>query len=137
MSAVEDRRRFFLGAFGDPGHAFPMLALGRALVQRGHTVMFETWEKWRPDVQAAGVEFVAAPEYPVFPTRERALKPFEAVARSTPSTHGAVIGFAPDVVVHDILTLAPAIAAELEQLPAATLIPHLHPFTERGWPPYA
>jgi MGT family glycosyltransferase len=137
VSAVEDRRRFFLGAFGDPGHAFPMLALGRALVQRGHTVMFETWEKWRPDVQAAGVEFVAAPEYPVFPTRERALKPFEAVARSTPSTHGAVIGFAPDVVVHDILTLAPAIAAELEQLPAATLIPHLHPFTERGWPPYA
>ncbi len=137
VTAVGDRRRFFLGAFGDPGHAFPMLALGRRLAQRGHAVLLETWERWRTDVQAAGIEFVAAPEYPVFPTRERPLKPFEAVVRSTPRTHRAMLAFAPDVVVHDILTLAPAIAGELEQVPVATLIPHLHPFTEPGWPPYA
>ncbi len=132
-----DRLRFFLGAFGDPGHAFPMLALANRLARRGHAVMFETWERWRPDAQAAGVEFVAAAEYPVFPTRDRPLKPFEAVVRSTPRTHCAIIDFAPDVVVHDILTLAPAIAGELEGLPVATLIPHVHPFTEPGWPPYA
>ena len=30
--------RVFLGAFGDPGHTFPMLALGKALVARGHEV---------------------------------------------------------------------------------------------------
>lgn len=114
-----------------------MLALGRCLAQRGHAVMFETWERWRPDVEAEGIEFVAAAEYQVFPTRERALKPFEAVVRSAPRTHHAIVAFAPDVVVHDILTLGPAIAGELERLPVATLIPHVHPFTEPGWPPYA
>ena len=45
--------RCFLGAFGDPGHAFPMLALGAELAARGHAVTFETWERWRGDVEAA------------------------------------------------------------------------------------
>ncbi len=43
----------------------------------------------------------------------------------------------PDVVVHDILTLAPALAAELESVPVATLIPHVYPVMEPGFPPYA
>jgi UDP:flavonoid glycosyltransferase YjiC (YdhE family) len=41
------------------------------------------------------------------------------------------------VIVHDILTLAPALAGELEGIPVATLIPHVHPAPERGFPPYA
>ena len=44
--------RVFLGAFGEPGHAFPMLALGAALVGRGHEVSFETWRRWREHVEA-------------------------------------------------------------------------------------
>ena len=63
--------RFFLGAFGDAGHAFPMLAVAEALRDRGHTVAIETWKQWRDPAEAAGLEFVAAPEYHVFPTRER------------------------------------------------------------------
>ena len=47
------RLRIFLGAFGDPGHAFPMLALGSRLVERGHEVTFETWTRWRTDVEEA------------------------------------------------------------------------------------
>jgi UDP:flavonoid glycosyltransferase YjiC (YdhE family) len=31
--------RLLLGAFGDPGHAFPAIALGRALAARGHEVV--------------------------------------------------------------------------------------------------
>jgi MGT family glycosyltransferase len=129
--------RVFLGAFGDPGHAFPMLALGSRLVARGHEVMFETWKRWREHVEAAGMRFVAAPEYPVFPTRERPLKPYEAVVVATGETRQAMSAFAPDVVVHDILTLAPAMAGELEGLPVATLIPHVHPSSAPGAPPYA
>ena len=34
-------------------------------------------------------------------------------------------------------TLAPALAAELEGVPVATVIPHLDPRTERGWPPFS
>jgi UDP:flavonoid glycosyltransferase YjiC (YdhE family) len=44
---------------------------------------------------------------------------------------------APDAVVADILTLAPALAGELEGVPVATLVPHVHPGTPRGWAPYS
>ena len=128
--------RIFLGAFGQPGHAFPMLALGARLAQRGHRVTFETWERWREPVIAAGIEFVAAPEYPPFPTQEQPLKPYEAVARATPATLEAITRCSPDVVVHDILTLAPALAGELHGAPVATLVPHLYPIGVPGLPPY-
>jgi len=114
-----------------------MLALGRRLVERGHHVTFETWERWREPVTAAGIDFLPAPEYPIFPTAERPLKPYQAVERATAPTRAAIIACRPDVVVHDILTLAPALAAELEGVPTATLIPHLFPVTAPGFPPYS
>jgi MGT family glycosyltransferase len=129
--------RFFLGAFGQPGHAFPMLALGAELAARGHEVTYETWSRWRQPVHEAGMSFTAAPEYPVFPTRERPLSPYEAIVRATGETRPAIARARPDVVVHDILTLAPALAAELETIPVATLIPHVYPVTEPDFPPYA
>ena len=129
--------KFFLGAFGDPGHAFPMLALGSRLAARGHEVMLETWRRWREHVEAEGMAFAAAPEYPVWPTGGQPLKPYEAVVAATAQTRPAVAEFSPDVLVHDILTLAPAMAAELEGIPAATLIPHLYPDNAPGQPPYA
>ncbi len=129
--------RFFLGAFGQPGHAFPMLALGAELAARGHDVTYETWSRWREHVRDNGMAFVAAPEYPVFPTREQPLSPYEAVVRATGETRPAIARAQPDVVVHDILTLAPALAAELEGIAVATLIPHVYPVTEPDFPPYA
>jgi len=99
--------------------------------------MLETWTRWREHVEAAGMRFAAAPEYPVFPTRQRPLKPYEAVVLATAQTRPTVASFAPDVVVHDILTLAPAMAAELERIPAATLVPHVYPVGAAGQPPYA
>jgi UDP:flavonoid glycosyltransferase YjiC (YdhE family) len=133
-----DRRlRLLLGAFGDPGHAFPLIALGSALVARGHEVVLQTWTRWEADVRAAGMAFEAAPEYHVFPTRERPLKPYEAVVRAAGETRPLVAALRPDAVLADILTLAPALAAELEGVPVATVIPHLDPRTERGWPPFS
>ena len=129
--------RIFLGAFGQPGHAFPMLALGAELVTRGHEVTYETWSRWRDHVEAHGMRFLPAPEYPVFPTQEQPLGPYEAVVRATEVTRPAVAAAAPDVVVHDILTLAPAMAGELEGIPVATLIPHVYPVGQAGFPPYA
>jgi UDP:flavonoid glycosyltransferase YjiC (YdhE family) len=127
----------FLGAFGDPGHAFPMLALGSRLVQRGHQVTLETWRRWREDVEAAGMRFVAAPEYPVFPPQNQPLQPYQAVVRAAAETRQALAQTRPDVVVHDILTLAPALAGELEGISVATLIPHVYPVGAPGFPPYA
>jgi UDP:flavonoid glycosyltransferase YjiC (YdhE family) len=131
------RLRVFLGAFGDPGHAFPMLALGSALAARGHEVTLETWRRWREHVTSAGMRFVPAPEYPVFPTQQRPLGPYEAIVPAVSETRPALADAAADVVVHDILTLAPALAGELEAVPVATLIPHVYPVGARGFPPYA
>jgi UDP:flavonoid glycosyltransferase YjiC (YdhE family) len=136
-AAADRRLRILLGAFGDPGHAFPMLALGSALAARGHAVALQTWRRWEAAAEAAGLAFAAAPEYHVFPTRERPLKPYAAAVRAARVTREFVREFAPDVAVSDILTPAPALAAELEGVPVATLIPHLHPHLPPGFPPYA
>jgi UDP:flavonoid glycosyltransferase YjiC (YdhE family) len=129
--------RVYLGAFGDPGHAFPMLALGEALVARGHTVALQTWRRWRDPAEAAGIEFAAAPEYQVFPTRERTMAPYQAAVRAARSTVPSVESFAPDIAVSDVLTPAPALAAELCGVPVATLVPHVHPWSAPGFPPYS
>jgi UDP:flavonoid glycosyltransferase YjiC (YdhE family) len=105
--------KVLLGAFGDPGHAFPMLALGEALVARGHVVCLQTWRRWEEPVRAAGIEFAAAPEYQVFPTRDRPMKPYEAAVHAARETVPLVRSFAPDYTVADILTAAPALAAEV------------------------
>ena len=49
------------------------------------------------------------------------------MVHATRDTLPLVRELAPDVVVADILTLAPALAAEIEGVPCATLIPHVYP----------
>ena len=130
--------RVYLGAFGDPGHAFPMLALGEALVARGHAVALQTWRRWRG----------GRPRRPgsSSPPRPSTRSSRRASGRSSPTrppctppatTVPSVEAFAPDVAVSDILTPAPALAAELCGVPVATLVPHVHPWSAPGFPPYS
>ncbi|HEY8304930.1 MAG TPA: nucleotide disphospho-sugar-binding domain-containing protein [Solirubrobacteraceae bacterium] len=142
--ATARRLRILLGAFGDPGHAFPMIALGRSLAARGHRVTLQTWERWRAPVEAEGIVFTPAPEYSAFPVpiagQDGLPKPldfYEAIVYATRDTLPLVREMRPDVVVHDILTLGPALAGELAGVPRATLIPHVHPDTEPGFPIYS
>ena len=100
-------------------------------------MVIETWEQWRHAVEEAGLTFAAAEQYTVFPppgpdTREGATAAQAAVAL-TPLLED----FKPDVVVNDILTLAPALAADLKEIPRVTLIPHLYPATEPDMPFFA
>jgi UDP:flavonoid glycosyltransferase YjiC (YdhE family) len=136
VSAGDAPLRILIGAFGDPGHAFPAIAVGTQLVKRGHDVTLETWTRWQADVEREGMRFTAAPEYQVFPTRERPLKPYAAAARAAGETRPLMRELEPHVVVNDVLTLAPALAAELEGRPRATLIPHFYPPSAPGLPPY-
>jgi MGT family glycosyltransferase len=126
--------RVLIAAFGDPGHTLPAIALARALRARGHRVVFETWEKWREVLDAEGIEFHAAEEYRVFATRDA----------DGPAAGDAAVALLPlleelrpDVVVNDILTLAPALAAERAEVPWATLIPHVFPEHAPGLPFFA
>jgi UDP:flavonoid glycosyltransferase YjiC (YdhE family) len=128
--------RYLIGAFGDPGHAFPAIALGRELVARGHEVCLETWSRWGEHARAEGMEFAAAAD-----SREgldpRRLKPYQAAVRGAPYTREVVRDFDPDLVIVDILTVAGVLAAELEDRPWVSLIPHLLPLQEPGSPPYS
>ncbi len=114
-----------------------MIALGRALVARGHEVTLQTWARWREQVEAEGMAFATAPEYQVFPQGPEPLDFYEAVVHATLDTRPLVAELRPDAVVADILTLAPALAAELEGVPRATLIPHVYPHGERDFPIYS
>ncbi len=83
------------------------------------------------------MRFEPAPEYQVFPTREQPLKPYEAAVRAARETQPLIYDFDPEVVVADILTIAAGLAAEVAERPWATLVPHVLPVSEPGFPPYS
>jgi UDP:flavonoid glycosyltransferase YjiC (YdhE family) len=126
--------KILIAAFGDPGHTFPGIALGGALQKRGHRIVFETWEKWREVLDGVGIEFHAAEEYRVFaPSKGEGPSAGDAAVALAPLMEE----LQPDVVINDILTLAPALAAEKAGVPWATLIPHVYPEHEAGLPFFA
>jgi UDP:flavonoid glycosyltransferase YjiC (YdhE family) len=114
-----------------------MIALGRALLARGHDVTLQTWERWREPVEAEGITFTPAPEYSAFPIGDQPLDFYEAVVYATRDTLPLVRELKPDVVVHDILTLGPSLAAELLGVPRTTLVPHVFPEAGPGFPIYS
>jgi len=128
--------RLLVAAFGDPGHAFPAIALGRELASRGHRVVVETWERWRDATEEVGLEFRAAEQYRVFPPPGP--ESGDAGAADAAMALAPLLEeLEPDLVVSDILTLAPALAAEVAGVPRATLIPHIYPVHEPGLPFFA
>jgi UDP:flavonoid glycosyltransferase YjiC (YdhE family) len=128
--------RILVAAFGDAGHAFPAIALARALAGRGHVVAVETWERWRDTVGEAGLRFEAAEEYRVFPPPPGSPGGASA-AEAARALMPLLDDMRPHAVVSDILTLAPALAAEAAGIPRATLIPHIYPVHEPGLPFFA
>ncbi len=129
--------RVLVAAFGDAGHAFPAIALGRALAGRGHEVVVETWEERRAAVEGAGLGFAAAEEYRMFPPPEPDSDDGQHAAEAARALLPLLEEMRPHVAVSDILTLAPALAAERAGVPLATLIPHIYPVVEPGRPFFA
>jgi MGT family glycosyltransferase len=137
MSRPSAQLRLMVAAFGDPGHAFPAIALARELRRRGHEVLVETWEHWREAVEAEGLGFTGAQEYTVFPPPGPDTPDGETAAAAARALARLMGEFEPDLVVSDILTLAPTLAAEVARVPHATLIPHVYPVQEAGMPLYS
>ncbi len=130
-------QRFLVAAFGDAGHAFPAIALARAFRQHGQEVVVETWERWREAVEGEGVRFTAAEEYRTFPPPAQGSMEHASAADAALALAPLIDDFRPDVVVSDILTVAPALAAERARVRRATLIPHVYPVQEPGMPFFA
>jgi len=129
--------RFLVAAFGDAGHVFPAIALGRALRGRGHEVTIETWEERRQVVEGAGLGFAAAEEYRMFPPPDPDSPEGAHAAEAARALLPLLEEMRPHAVVSDILTLAPTLAAEKAGVPLATLIPHIYPVVEPGRPFFA
>ena len=83
------------------------------------------------------MRFAAAPEYQVFPAGGLALKPYEAAVKASAPTLELIRSVDPELVVADILTVAAALAAELDERTWVTLVPHVLPTGESGFPVYA
>jgi MGT family glycosyltransferase len=137
MEGGAKRLRVLVAAFGDPGHVFPAISLGRALAGRGHEVVVETWEERRAAVEGAGLGFAAAEEYRMFPPPEPDSADGQHAAEAARALLPLLEEMRPHVAVSDILTLAPALAAERAGVPLATLIPHIYPVVEPGLPFFA
>jgi MGT family glycosyltransferase len=142
ISRIRGRRRrgklrLLVAAFGDAGHAFPAIALARALAGRGHDVTVETWGRWREAVEGLGLEFYAAEEYTVFPPPAPDGSEGPTAAEAARALVPMMEEMQPDLVVSDILTVAPVLSAEMTGCPWATLIPHVYPPHETGTPFFA
>jgi UDP:flavonoid glycosyltransferase YjiC (YdhE family) len=135
---MSERRELGLlvAAFGDAGHAFPAIALARALRERGHRVVLETWERWRPQVAAEELEFAPAQEYRTFAGGTGHDDDLPSIAAAARVLLPLLDELGPDLVIADVLTTAPALAAELRGLRWATLIPHVYPVHADGLPFY-
>ena len=129
--------RFLVAAFGDAGHAFPAIALARALAAARPRGRGRDLGALARGGRGRGLEFAAAEEYKTFPPPP----PGSGERRRPPTRRWRCVPLLeelrPDVVVSDILTLAPALAAELVGLRRATLIPHVYPVQEPGLPFFA
>jgi hypothetical protein len=101
-------------------------------------VRLQTWTKWQEHVEREGMRFEPAPEYKVFPTAETpGLKPYQAAVRAARETVPLIEEYGPDAVVADVLTVAAGLAAEMAGARWATLIPHVLPTPEPGFPPFS
>jgi UDP:flavonoid glycosyltransferase YjiC (YdhE family) len=100
-------------------------------------VTVETWEERREAVEGAGLGFAAAEEYRMFPPPDPDSAEGAHAAEAARALLPLLEEMRPDAVVSDILTLAPALAAEVAGIPRATLIPHIYPVVAPGLPFFA
>jgi MGT family glycosyltransferase len=137
---MSKRLRVMLGAVAWTGHAFPVIALARELHARGHEVLVETIEARRQLIEGLGLRFAAAEPHMTFPRVFEDPRPdgtpYPTVGETARSLVPMIKDFDPDVVVTDVLTLAPALAAEAAGIRRATLVPHVYPVSEPGLPFY-
>jgi UDP:flavonoid glycosyltransferase YjiC (YdhE family) len=137
-----DPIKVMLGAIGNTGHISPVLALARELHARGHDVLVESAEGHRETVEGLGLQFAAAEKRIAFEgLRGLSLEANEGdgaptLAEASESLLSRLREFGPDVVVSDLFTVAPALAAEVGGIRRATLIPHPYPVHEPGVPPF-
>ena len=116
------------------GHAFPMLSVARALTRRGHRVWFGSAPSLAADTREAGIEFVELPQVRMSPFDD--LRLYEDAGRFARAFQPQLASLAPDVMVCDLITFGPALAAEALGIPYASLLIHGLHLPSRELPPF-
>jgi UDP:flavonoid glycosyltransferase YjiC (YdhE family) len=114
------------------GHAYPGIALARALRDRGNEVLVQTSGGWRDAVEGMGLRWAASEE--LVPALDETW--VEWAIRGAQSLIPVVEDFRPDVVVSDTAAATPPLAAEAAGVKRATLIPHVYPLDSPGSPAF-
>ena len=83
------------------------------------------------------MRFTAAEEYKTFPPPAPGSAEHASAADAALALAPLFEEFRPDATISDILTVAPALAAERAGVPRATLVPHVFPVQEPGMPFFA
>lgn len=115
--------RILLVTIGEPGHAFPIIAVASKLVEAGCEVAVHTWFKWEDHIAGIGAEFFRAPRFAVV-DGEEVPDVQEAAVLATEQLQHVVEEWKPDVIVGDVLTLASSLTAELCSVPFVSFVPH-------------
>ena len=147
---------FLMTTWDGAGNTPPMMSVARALVARGHDVRVMADPVMRPDVEAAGAEFVSwrrAPHRTVLDPFTHAVQdwdvsPTEGLARLR---DGLTVGAAPEhaadvreelerrpaaAVLNEALLFGPLVAAEAAGVPCVVLNPTVHVIPAEGVPPF-
>lgn len=130
---MSERLRVLVAATDFAGHAFPEIALAGELHERGHEVHVETSERWRDAVEGLGPRLLAVEDLPAVEHHGTFGEPLAEVAAERA---GLMRELRPDVVVCDIATAAPPLAAEAAGVRWASLVPTVYPPRAPGYPPY-
>lgn len=115
--------RILLVTIGEPGHAFPIIAIASKLAAGGAEVGVHTWFRWEDHIVGVGAQFFRAPKFEVAGD-EQIPDVHQAAALATEQLRHVVEEFRPDVIVGDVLTLASSLTAELCGVPFVTFVPH-------------
>jgi MGT family glycosyltransferase len=120
---------------GEPGHAFPTIAIASRLARAGCEVGVHTWFRWQEQIEGVGAEFFRAPKFEVA-FGEAIPDVHQAATLATRQLQEVVEDWRPDVIVGDVLTLSAALTAELMDIPLVTFVPHFWHATEGDSAPF-
>lgn len=126
--------RILCAAVTGPGHAYPVIAVARALAARGHEVILALEERFAPIARREGIGFVPLPS--IEPADPQAFRPYDVALSIAQAFLSDVDRIAPDVALTDLITLGIALACEARGVPHATISPHPLPYPSRDLPPF-
>ena len=126
--------RILCATLPGPGHGHPMLAVARALAQRGHEVTFASGDAHEHEAKGIGLGFAFLPRVKGSPLHD--LRPYDDAAAQAEAMRPLLEDLQPDAAVVDVITLGAALGVDMMDIPYATLVVHPLHTPSKALPPF-